>query len=93
MRERTVFTRVILTIIAGFLGWSTVARYRIPAVHAQSTEMRYGVELISADITTEHYRADLESAINNAAKGRQLLTLTALDQPGRYIAVYKQESH
>ena len=38
---------------------------------------------------SKQYQADLATAINNASKGRQLITLIPFDQQGKYLAVYK----
>ena len=83
MRFADLYTKVILTIIAVALAWNTLGRLRVPAVHAQSTSSQYFVEQITADQT------DLAAAINNAAKGRQLITMIPFDQQGKYLAVYK----
>jgi hypothetical protein len=83
MRFADLYTKVILTIIAVSLAWNTLGRLRVPAVHAQSTSSQYFVEQITADQT------DLAAAINNAAKGRQLITMIPFDQQGKYLAVYK----
>jgi hypothetical protein len=34
-------------------------------------------------------KTDLATAINDAAKGRQLITVIPFDQQGKYLAVYK----
>ena len=83
MRFADLYTKVILTIIAVSLAWNTLGRLSVPAVHAQSTSSQYFVEQIAADQT------DLAAAINNAAKGRQLITMIPFDQQGKYLAVYK----
>jgi hypothetical protein len=89
MRYADLYTKVILTVIAGLLAWNTLARFRIPAVHAQSTSSQYYVEQITTDWMSKQYQTDLAAAINNAAKGRQLITVIPFDQPGKYLAVYK----
>jgi hypothetical protein len=89
MRLADLYTKVILTIIAVLLAWNTLGRLRIPAVQAQSTSSQYFVEQIMADSMSKQYQADLAAAINNAAKGRQLITVIPFDQQGKYLAVYK----
>jgi len=89
MRFADPYTKAILTIIAVLLAWNTLGRLRVPAVHAQSTSSRYFVEQISADWMSKQYQTDLAAAINNAAKGRQLVTVLPFDQQGNYLAVYK----
>jgi hypothetical protein len=71
------------------LAWNTLGRFRVPAVQAQSTSSQYFVEEVSADWMSKQYQADLATAINNAAKGRQLITMIPFDQQGKYVAVYK----
>ena len=89
MRLADQYTKVILTILAALLAWNTLGRFRVPAVHAQSTSSQYFVEQIMADSMSKQYQADLAAAINNAAKGRQLITVIPFDQQGKYLAVYK----
>ena len=89
MRHPDLYSKVILTIIAVLLAWNTLGRFRVPAVHAQSTSSQYFVEQVSADWMSKQYQADLAAAINNAAKGRQLITVIPFDQQGKYLAVYK----
>jgi hypothetical protein len=89
MRPSDLYTKVILTIIAVLLAWNTLGRIRISAVHAQSTSSQYFVEQISADWASSQYQTDLAAAINNAAKGRALVTMIPFDQQGKYLAVYK----
>ena len=90
MRFADVYTKVILTAIAALLAWNTLDRFRVPGVHAQSTSARYAVEEISADLTTNQYRAAIEMAINSAAKGRQLVAVIPFEQQGKYLAVFTQ---
>lgn len=90
MRFADLYTKVILTVIAGLLAWNTLARFRVPAVHAQSTSARYAVEEITADLTSAQYRTAIETAINSAAKGRELVAVIPFDQQGRYLAVFTQ---
>jgi len=89
MRHADRYTKVILTIIAILLAWNTLVRFHVPAVHAQGTSSIYFVEQITADWMSKQYQADLATAINNASKGRQLITLIPFDQQGKYLAVYK----
>jgi hypothetical protein len=89
MRYADLYTKVILTIIVVLLVWNSVGRLRVSAVHAQSTSSRYFIEQITADWTSKQYPTDLATAINDAAKGRQLITVIPFDQQGKYLAVYK----
>jgi hypothetical protein len=89
MRNPDLYTKVILTIIAALLAWSTLGRFLVPAVHAQSTSSQYFVEQITADWMSKQYQTDLATSINNAAKGRQLIAVVPFDQQGKYLAVYK----
>jgi hypothetical protein len=50
MRHADLYTKVILTVIAGLLAWNTLARFRIPAVHAQNTSSQYFVEQITTAV-------------------------------------------
>ena len=88
MRNHDVFTKLILTLIAGLLAVNTVARFRVPVAHAQPAS--YSVEKITTD--WKHYQTSFEAAINTAAKGRELVTVFPFDQPGGYLAVYKQQA-
>jgi hypothetical protein len=47
------------------------------------------VEVITVNWGTQTYQADLVSAINGAAKGRELVTVLKHDQPGKYLVIYK----
>ena len=89
MRCADLYTKVILTIIAVLLAWNTLGRFLVPAVQAQSTSSQYFVEQITADWMSKQYQTDLAAEINNAAKGRQLITVIPFDQQGKYLAVYK----
>ena len=89
MRYADLYTKAILTIIAGLLAWNILVRFHVPDVHAQGTSATYFVEEITADRMSKHYQADLAAAINSASKGRQLITVIPFDQQGRYLAVYK----
>ena len=89
MRHPDLYSKVILTIIAVSLAWNTLGRLRVSVVHAQSTSSQYFVEQVSADWMSKQYQADVAAAINNAAKGRQLITVIPFDQQGKYLAVYK----
>jgi hypothetical protein len=88
MRYADLYTKVILTVIAGLLAWSTLARFRGPVVHAQATSSRFFVEEITVDSASRQYQATFETAINAAAKGRELVTVILFDQRGQYLAVY-----
>jgi hypothetical protein len=89
MRPSDLYTKVILTIVAVLLAWNALGRLRASNVHAQSTSSQYFVEQIAADWASSHYQTDLAAAINNAAKGRTLVTMIPFDQQGKYLAVYK----
>jgi len=90
MRYADLYTKVILTVIAGLLAWNTLARFRGPVVHAQGTSSRFFVEEITVDSASQQYQAMFETAINDAAKGRALVTVIPFDQRGKYLAVYTQ---
>lgn len=91
MRYGNLYTKLILTIIAALLAWNTFSRFFVPAVHAQPASPQYAVE----QLTTDRYSWDkqaLETALNNAAKGRELVTVAVSLDHGVYLAVYKQQS-
>jgi hypothetical protein len=91
MRFADLYTKVILAVIAASLAWSTLARFRTSAVHAQSTSAQYAVEEITADFSANEHTKSLEAAINSAAKGRQLVAVIPAGQPARYyLAVFTQ---
>jgi hypothetical protein len=90
MRYADLYTKVILTAIAALLAWNTLARFRVPAVRAQSTSSQYAVEEITADLMSKQYRTAFETAINDTAKGRALVAVIPFDQQGKYLAVYTQ---
>jgi hypothetical protein len=89
MRYADRYTKVLLTIITVLLAWNTLGRFHVPAVSAQGTSSVYFVEQITADWMSKQYQTDLATAINSAAKGRQLITVIPFDQQGKYLAVYK----
>jgi hypothetical protein len=81
---RDIYTKVVLTAIAGLLALNTMARFTAPVVQAQSEQY------VVADVKTLHNSIQsLQSEINKAAQGRQLVALVPYDQAGRYMAVYK----
>jgi hypothetical protein len=88
MPHGDLYTKVVLTVIAALLALNTPVRFDVPVAHAQAGQ--YSV----VDIKTNwgHLLPSLETAVNDAAKGRELVTVVPFDQPGRYIAVYKQPS-
>jgi hypothetical protein len=89
MTNRNLYSKVLWTAIAGLLAWNTVSRLHVPAVHAQPP-LQYNVESVVVDLTSKQYQSNLATALNGVAKGRELVTVIALqDQPGRYLAVYK----
>jgi len=89
MRCTDPYTKVVLTVIAALLGWNILTHLRVATVHAQSTK-QYGVEKISTDWTSKEFLGDFEIAINNIAKGRELVTVLPFDQKGSYLAIYKE---
>lgn len=93
MRYADLYTKVILTIIAVLLVWNTLAPARVPAVHAQSPSSRYAAERLMwpGSATNEDWdQQTLETAINDAAKGRELVTVVVPPGQGRFLAVFKQ---
>ena len=93
MRYADLYTKVILTIIAVLLMWNTLGRHRVPAVHAQSPSARYAAERLMFVAEPGHEDWDqqtLETAINNAAKGRELVTVVVPPGQGRILAVFNQ---
>ncbi len=92
MRTADLYTKAVLTVIAGLLAWNTVVWVGIPSAHAQAASPRYSVEVITADLTSKQYQTFLATAINGAAKGRELVTVVPFDQGGRYFAVYQEQA-
>ena len=80
-----LYTNIVFTVIAGLLALNTV---RTPAAQAQAGS-QYTVAVLSADYTARNHPERLQTEINGAAKGRELVALMPFDQPGRYLAVYK----
>jgi kynureninase len=72
-----------LTAIAGLLALNAMARFTAPVVQAQSEQY------VVADVKTRNTIQSLQTEINKAAQGRQLIALLPYDQAGHYIAVYK----
>ena len=91
MRFADLYTKAILTVIAALLAWNTLVPFRTPAVHAQSASSPYAVELVTAKWPSRRFQADLATAINNAAKGRELVAVLPWGA-GKYLAVYKELS-
>src|SRR5438270_13187158 len=93
MRYPDLYTKAILTVIAVLLAWNTLSRLSAPAVHAQSMAPQYGIEVVTANWGSKQYQylTDLGTAINNAGKGRELVSLIPHDQQGSYLPVYKQQ--
>jgi hypothetical protein len=89
VRYANRYTKAILTIITVLLAWNTLVRSHAPAVQAQGTSSIYFVDQITADRMSKQYETDLATGINNASKGRQLITVIVFDQQGTYLAVYK----
>jgi hypothetical protein len=75
----------ILTAIAGALLSITVAPVRIRSVSAQSSTAHYSVEVVTGDWSGTH-----AASINRAANARDLISVIPHDQPGKYLAVFKQ---
>jgi hypothetical protein len=91
MRSFDIYAKVVLTVIALLLAWTVVIHNRgVTAVHAQSGA-QYSVEVVSADWSGQHAPA-LAAAINKAAAGRELISLTPHDQSGRYLAIFRQQA-
>ena len=90
MRCADLYTKTILTVIAALLAWNTVGQFRVPAVQAQSASSRYSVEVITGNWMS--METSLATAINGAAKGRELVTVLPFDQQGRFLAVYQRLS-
>ena len=87
MRHRNLYRDVVLTVIAGLLAWATLIKVDSKTVHAQP-KAAYAVEKITIKGRSRQPEADLASAINTAAKGRELITIVHLY--GRsFLAVYK----
>jgi len=84
------YTNLVLTVIAGLMAWVATTRSEYQSVHAQSAVNRqYAVEVISAHFGTPTFQTDFNAAINNAAKGRELVTVLKHELPGKYLAIYK----
>ena len=81
-------TKALLIVIAVLLALNTLGQFRGSAVHAQPTSLHYGVELIQVHWKSTRFQADLATAITDAAKGRELVTLVPYGVTG-YLAVYK----
>jgi len=100
MRDRSLYTKTILTAIAGLLAWNTLVRQpKAPAVHAESPQ--YAVEVVTANAhlnlpfkqwASGAYPTELAEALNDAAKGRELVTVIWLDQSEKYVAIFRQAS-
>ena len=89
MRYADLYTKVILTIIAVLLVWNTLDLPRVPAVHAQSPSSRYAAERLiwpGSPSNGDWDQQALETAINNAAKGRELVTVVVPPGQGRILA-------
>ncbi len=88
MFPRDLYTRAILTVIAGLLAWNILTRAGVRTVQAQAAPA-YAVELLSVDLQSKQYLSNLATAINNSAKGRELTAVIPTEQPGRYFAVFR----
>lgn len=97
MRYGEWYTRIVLTIIAGWLAWNTLSKFRPATVHAQSTQ--YGVEVITANTKTSlpfkqwgspPFPSEFAAALNSAAKGRELVSVIWLGDSDKYVAVFKR---
>jgi hypothetical protein len=89
MRYPDLYTKVILTIIATFLTWNTLHRFSLPSVQAQAVSSQYAVAQFTLDSMSKQYETDLATAINNATKGRELVSVIPFDERGKYLVVYK----
>ena len=88
MHSFDFYTKAILTVIADLLAW-TIATHggRFTAVHAQSGA-QYSVEVV---YWSGQHAGTLAAAINKAAAGRELISLTSHDHAGRYLVVFRQQ--
>ena len=84
-----MYTKIMLTLVAALLAWSTFDRLRVPVVQAQFST--YSVEVVTGDWMSKQYGENVAAALNKAANGRELITVIPHDQAGRYLAVYKQQ--
>ena len=89
MRYANLYTRVILTIVAALLAWNTLRRLPLPSVQAQAVSSQYAVAQLTVDPMSKQYETDLATAINNATKGRELVSVIPFDERGKYLVVYK----
>jgi hypothetical protein len=88
MPRADLYTKALLIVIAVLLVLNTLGQLRGPAVHAEPTSSQYGIELVKVRWPSKQFQADLATAINDAAKGRELVTLVPFGQT-QYLAVYK----
>jgi hypothetical protein len=87
MQYRNLYRDVVLTVIAGLLAWATFIKADSAAVQAQP-KAEYAVENVTLKRESVQYEADLASALNTAAKGRELITIVQQDWR-HYWAIYK----
>ena len=88
MRSFDFYTKAVLTVIAFFMAWIIATHGgRFTAVHAQSGA-QYRVEVV---YWSGQHAGALAAAINKAAAGRELISLTSHDHAGRYLAVFRQQ--
>jgi hypothetical protein len=87
MARADLCTKALLVVIAILLALNTLSQLRGPVVYAQPKPSQYGVELVQVR-NSKQFQADLATAINDAAKGRELVTLVSVG-PAGYLAVYK----
>jgi hypothetical protein len=88
-RVQRPLTKSVLTVIAGLLAWIAIAKHEPPSVHAQPLPSRYAVEVLTVNWASKTSPTDLTSAINSAAKGRELVTVMSHDQQGKYLAILR----
>jgi hypothetical protein len=89
MLKQHWYSNVVLTVIFGLLAWLALGRVDSRSVHAQPSTQHYAVEVVTANFGSHTFQGDLASAISNAAKGRELVTVLNHDQPGKYLVVFK----
>jgi hypothetical protein len=97
MRYSDWYTKTLLTVIAGLLTWNLIPRSDPATVHAESA--LYSAEGFRVDTKVDKplpkwgstpFPSEFAAAINNAAKGRELVTVIWLGPTNNYVAVFKQ---
>ncbi len=88
MRKHEVSRAVVIGIVAVLLALVVVGGLGHQSAHAQAQQ--YAVEIITANFGSRTFETDLASAINNAGKGRELVTIIKDELPGKYVVIYKK---